>query len=316
MASLTWWPIVDAHADTLARLSEEGRSLGERSTRGHSDLPRLLEAGVSLQVLAICTEDMNAESGLRDTLTMIDRLYGDLHGREDAFVVCTRADLDRLGPNRVGFILGLEGAGPLGGRLGLLRVLHRLGLRLLGLTWNGRNEFADGVKVEGGAGLTGSGRALLALAEELGIVVDLAHLNEQGFWDAVAAAKRPVVVSHANARAICDHPRNLTDAQLRALAAHGGVVGLNLYPPFLTTAGRAGLDDILRQLGHLLEVAGPEAVGLGFDFDGIEVTPVDLPEITALPRLITALDRLGLDPAARAGLLGGNWLRVFRQILP
>ena len=313
---MTWSPIVDAHADTLARLSVEDRVLGERSTRGHSDLPRLLEAGVSLQVLAICTEDNNAETGLRDTMTMIGRLYTDLRGRDDAFVVCTRADLDRLGPDRVGFILGLEGAGPLCGRLGLLRVLHRLGIRLLGLAWNGRNEFADGIKVEGGAGLTGLGRTLLALAEELGIVVDLAHLNEQGFWDAVAVARQPVVASHANARAVCDHPRNLTDAQLRAIAAHGGVVGLNLYPPFLTTADRAGLDDILRQLDYLLEVAGPQTVGLGFDFDGIEVTPVDLPEITALPRLLSALDRLGLDSAARAGLLGGNWLRVFRQILP
>lgn len=313
---MTWCPIVDAHADTLARLSQEGRALGERSARGHSDLPRLLEAGVSLQVLAICTEDNGAESGLRDTLAMIDRLYTDLHGRDDAFMIFTRADLDRLGPDRVGFILGLEGAGPLCGRIGLLRILHRLGLRLLGLTWNGRNEFADGVKVESGAGLTGAGRALLALAEELGIVVDLAHLNEPGFWDAAAMATRPVVVSHANARAVCDHPRNLTDEQLRAVATHGGVVGLNLYPPFVTAAGRADLDDILRQLGYLLEVAGPQAVGLGLDFDGIEVTPPDLPEITALPRLFAALDRLGLDPDARAGLLGGNWLRVFRQILP
>ncbi len=313
---MTWWPIVDAHADTLARLHEEGRALGERSAKGHSDVPRLIEAGVSLQVLAICTEDKDAETGLREALAMIDRLYLDLSGRDDAFVVCTRADLDRVGPGRVGFLLGLEGAGPLRGRAGLLRVLFRLGLRLLGLTWNGRNDFADGVKVEGGGGLTGAGRDLLALAEELGIVVDLAHLNERGFWDAVAAARQPVVVSHANARAVCDHPRNLTDEQLRAVAARGGVVGLNLYPPFLAPVGRAGLDDVLRQLDYLLQVAGRRAVGLGLDFDGIEATPIGLPDITALPRLTAALDRMGLDEDVRAGLLGGNWLRVFRQILP
>ena len=141
-------------------------------------------------------------------------------------------------------------------------------------------------------------------------------LFRSGFWDVVATARRPIVVSHANARAICDHPRNLTDEQLRAVAAHGGVVGLNLYPPFLLPTGRAGLDDVLRQLDYLLQVAGPQVVGLGLDFDGIELTPIDLPDITALPRLIAVLDRLGLDQDARAGLLGGNWLRVFRQILP
>lgn len=313
---MTWCPIVDAHADTLTRLREEDRTLTERSARGHSDLPRLLEAGVSLQILSIWVEGNGPEAGLRETVTLIDRLYVDLAGHDEAFVLGARADLDRLAPGRAGFILGLEGATPLCGRPGLLRMLFRLGLRLLGLTWNGRNEFADGVMVEGGAGLTGGGRELLSLAQSLGIVVDVAHLNELGFWDVMKLASRPVVVSHANARAVCDHPRNLTDEQLRAVAAQGGVIGLNLCPDFLTTAGRAGIDDVLRHLGHLFRVAGPHAVGLGLDFDGIGTTPVDLPDITALPRLVAALDRLGLDPVARAGLLGGNWLRVLRQILP
>ncbi|MGE5599277.1 MAG: dipeptidase, partial [Bacteroidota bacterium] len=227
---MTWTPIVDGHADTLARLAAENRSLDGCSARGHSDLGRLLRAGVALQVLAICTEP--EEAGLVRVLELIDRCYRDLAGRADAKVVLGRGDLDWLGPGRVGFLLALEGAGPLAGRPGLLRPLHQLGLRLVGLTWNGRNQFADGVAVEGGGGLTGAGRELVALAEELGVVVDLAHLHPKGFWDVLSIARRPVVVSHANARAVRDHPRNLDDDQLRALADRGGLVGINLCPPF------------------------------------------------------------------------------------
>jgi len=314
---LPWIPIVDGHADTLTRLRTEDRTLGGLSPRGQSDLGRLLQAGVSLQVLAICAEPGHGpESALKETLTLIDRFHAELAGREEAFVVWERADLARLGPGRVGFLLALEGAGPLCGRAGLLRVLFRLGLRLLGLAWNGRNDFADGVLVSGGAGLTGAGRALIALAEELGVVVDLAHLGQSGFWDVMGMARKPVVVSHANARALVDNRRNLDDSQLRAVAGCGGVVGVNLYPPFLTSAPTATVDDVLRHLDHLLRMAGPAAVGLGLDFDGIETTPVDLPDMAALPRLVAALGRLGLDQQGLTGLLGGNWLRVFHQILP
>ncbi|MGQ9779097.1 MAG: dipeptidase [Bacillota bacterium] len=310
-------PIVDGHADTLTRLVREGRSLREASDRGHSDLPRLLRAGVSLQVLAICPEEENGpEAGLCDVLVCLDRFHRECAEAPEAFPVLTRSDLERLGPGRVGFLLALEGAGPLCGRPGLLRILFRLGVRMVGLTWNGRNAFADGVGVEGGGGLTGAGRALVALAEELGMVLDLAHLNEAGFWEVLAMASRPPVVSHANARAVCDHPRNLSDEQARAVAARGGIVGINLYPAFLSSQGSASLADVLRHLEHFLATVGPHAVGFGLDYDGIEVTPVDLPDITSLPRLVAALGRLGLDEAARRAILGENWLRVFRQILP
>lgn len=310
-------PIVDGHADTLTCLGREDRTLTGFSTRGHSDVPRLLRAGVALQVLAICAEEENGpEPGLRDVLVSLDRFHLELAACPAAFPILGKGDLDRLAPGRVGFLLALEGAMPLCGRPGLLRILFRLGVRMLGLTWNGRNPFADGVKVEGGAGLTAAGRGLVALAEELGMVVDLAHLNRAGFWDAMAASSHPPVVSHANARAVCDHPRNLDDDQVRAIAARGGVVGLTLCPAFLSDRGSARSDDVLRHLEHFLAVAGPDAIGLGLDYDGIETTPVDLPDITALPRLVGALDRLGLDEAARGAILGGNWLRVFRQILP
>lgn len=314
---MSWLPVVDGHADTLTRLGEERRTLGEDSTRGQSDLPRLIRAGVSLQVLAICLESSpETESWLRRLLVLIDRFYDDLTSARDGFLVNSRADLVNLGPGRVGFLLGLEGAGPLGKSPELLRILHRLGIRMLGLTWNERNQFADGAMVPGGGGLTRAGRELIAIAEGLGIVVDLAHLGPAGFWDVMAIAAKPAVASHANARAVCGHPRNLDDDQLRALSAQGGVVGVNLYPPFLTSAPTADVEDVLRHLDHLIKVAGPHAVGLGLDFDGIEITPTDLPDVSALPCLMAAIDRLGLSESERAGVLGGNWLRVFHQILP
>ncbi|MGE5529241.1 MAG: dipeptidase [Patescibacteria group bacterium] len=308
---------MDGHADTLGRLEAEDRTLGGPSARGHSDLARLLSAGVSLQVLAVCTEsEPGRESSLHLLLAQLERFYTDLEGRGEAFLVRERADLDRLGPGRVGFLLGLEGAAPLGGRAGMLRILFRLGVRLLGPVWNGRNDFGDGVAVAGGGGLTGKGCELARLAQDLGVLLDLAHMNEAGFWDLLAATEGPVVASHANARAVHDHRRNLSDAQIRALADRGGLVGVNLYPPFLTAAPEATIADVLRHVAHLLDVAGPNAVGLGLDFDGIEKTPVELPDAGALPRLWSALEGLGLDRSSLAKLLGGNWLRVLRQTLP
>lgn len=311
-----WSPIVDGHADTLTRLAVEERDLCSPSTRGHSDLDRLLAAGVSLQVLAICLEDREGGGDLRQVLELCEYCRNEIGRRAEAFLILNRADLDLIGPGRIGFLLGLEGAAPLKGRPELLEPLQAEGLRLLGLTWNHRNAFADGVGVADGAGLTGAGRDLVALAEDLGILLDLAHLGPRGFLEVIAMARRPVVVSHANAFALRPHPRNLTDDQLRSVAARGGLIGVTLYPPFLTEAPRAEIGDVLRHLEHLVRVAGADAVGFGLDYDGIEAAPADLPDITALPRLLAAMDRLGLAEEDRRGILGWNWLRILRQVLP
>ena len=309
-------PFVDGHADTLSRLEPERRSLVDFSTRGHSDLGRLLRAGVSMQVLAICVEDRGLEPGLSEALALVDRFHRELQGCEAAFPVISRTDLDSLKPGRVGFLLGLEGGAPLCGQSHMLRIFFRLGLRLLGLTWNNRNSLADGVMVADGGGLTPSGRDMIRLAGELGVLIDLAHLGPRGFWEAVEMAEHPMVVSHANAGALCGHRRNLSDEQIRAVAAIGGLVGVTLNPPFLTSEPTAGISHVLRHLEHLISVAGPEAVGFGLDFDGIERTPEDLRDISDLPRLLSALARLGLDEAALAGIMGRNWLRVLSQVLP
>lgn len=314
---MPWTPIVDGHADTLCRLQAEDRLLCERSQIGHSDLVRLLQAGISLQVLAVCVEsDFPADAGLRRLMELMHLFDRSLLGRDDAFQILNKSDLERIAPGRVGFLLGLEGGAPLGGNPGILHQMFRLGLRLLGLVWNNRNDLADGVGVEDGRGLTDQGREIVVTAEDLGMVLDLAHLNRRGFWEVMEIVRQPPVVSHANAGAVCNHRRNLDDDQLRAVAARGGVIGINLYPPFLTDAPTASIDDVLRHLGHMLDIAGLESIALGLDFDGIEATPADLPDITALPLLIAALPHLGLDETSRAAILGRNWLRVFGQILP
>src|SRR5690606_993010 len=210
-----------------------------------------------------------------------------------------------------------EGGESLQGSLGRVEIFHRLGVRALGLTWNHRNELADGcLDPEAGGGLTRFGREVVRACEARGWVLDVSHLSERGFWDLMETAQGPVIASHSNAHAVHPHPRNLRDEQLVALAQKGGVVGLNFYPGFLTHEARGTLQDLVRHAVHIAQVIGPEHLGLGSDFDGISQTPEDLPDVTALPRLTAALLEAGFSEEETRGILGGNFRRIFQSVLP
>ena len=202
-------------------------------------------------------------------------------------------DLDEAEANgKVACLLALGGAEPLCGNLDLLPLFFRLGVRCISLTWNGRNCFADGCAEEiTGGGLTRSGRLLLSRMEELGIILDLSHLSRAGFLDALALTTRPPLVSHANCHRLCEHPRNLTDKQLKLLAEKGGVVGINFYPQFITGTDTASLDQLIDHFVHAASVAGVEHVGIGSDFDGISNSVEQLDNAACYPALLAGLHR-------------------------
>ncbi len=310
--------VFDAHVDTVLAL-ERGRPFVTRSGTGHVDLPRLRSGGVDVQVFALYIEPKyKPERALARALHLWDVFQTALRAAGEGVLLCrTVADLDRAAATgRVGAILSVEGGEPVGTDLALLRALYALGVRAMGLTWNERNAIADGAgEARAQGGLTEFGRELVAEMELLGMVIDVSHLCERSFWDVLDAAHGPVIASHSNARALCDHVRNLRDEQIRALAASGGVTGMNFFAGFLDPdPDRADVRRVCDHIDHVCGLVGPGHVGLGSDFDGIARTPRGLEDCSRLPVLTEELLRRGYREADVRAILGDNFLRVFREV--
>ena len=331
--------IVDAHNDLLLELAFRAHRGHERDPFGAHWLGQLRAGGVVLQVCPAYPDlDRMPEGSLRQVLGQVAAFHQAVREHGDVVAVRTAADLVPVGPGeRLGLMLSLEGAEPLGYDVWMLNLLWDLGLRMLGLSWNRRNQFAEGVGESGAGGLSRLGHEVVTRCAELGVVVDLAHASERTFWDVLEHPDRPaVVVSHAACRALHDHPRNLDDEQLRGLADRGGILGLMLHPLVLGT-GVVTIDGAIDHLDHAVKAMGVEHVGLGGDFTRQVVRalgyvgPADtlLPEGMALdaaveglegpgdyPTLTAALRRRGYEGDLLDSILGGNFLRLFRETLP
>lgn len=312
--------VVDAHCDTALRLVDGETLTPANEPSGHVDLTRLKAGGVSLQVFALWIDADEHETGrLRRCVDMLDAVTREVNRLSDEMhLVLSARDVDTvIETGKVGVLLSIEDGAALEGSLAALRAMYNLGVRALGLTWNGRNELADGVGVADGAGsgLTRFGRDVVREMNRLGMIVDVSHLAEAGFWDVIELSSAPIIASHSNAKAVCNHRRNLTDAQIKALAEKGGVMGMNFCPPFLNESGAASVDDIVRHIDHIVNLVGPKHVGLGSDFDGSSSVPKGAEDVSQLPRITDALLARGYSDDDVRAILGNNFLRVFRQIL-
>jgi len=314
--------VVDTHCDTLMQFMPQGRRgppprrLGERSNRGHIDLPRLVEGGVDCQTFAIYTgRQENEPWALRTALRMVDIFDRECEANEE--IVPVRGYSEILDANRAGKVaalLSIEGAEPLMGDLGVLRVFHKLGVRMLSFTWNWRTPFADGLAAtRAESKLTDLGVEALREMERLGIVYDVSHLSDSCFWDVVDVKKGPFIASHSNCRAVCDHPRNLTDDMIKALAEHGGVMGMNFAPPFIDKE-KTTVERLVDHIDHIVDLVGADHVGLGSDFDGIGSTPEGLEDASKMPNITRELVRRGYSDDDIKKILGGNHLRVFKEV--
>ncbi|MDQ6525360.1 membrane dipeptidase [Nocardioides sp. LHD-245] len=327
--------VADCHNDLLMAV----RHLRER---GHQDpfgdfwLPQLRSGGVGLQVLPVCTEEQYVgEGALRRCLLMLDEAHrlADAHAGDVAIVTTSRQLTETLEAGRIALVLAIEGAEPFGQSVELVDVLWRQGVRMCSLTWNRRTMMADGVgERDTGGRLTGLGVDTVRCLEDRGVVVDVSHLSEAGFFHLVEIASRPMIASHSSCRAVCGHPRNLSDAQLEILSRQGGFVAVNAFGPFLAETAPATVSDFVDHVEHAVSVMGAHAVGLGTDFIGDVAATVD-PILTGLlassdipvtpglerpadfPRLVTALGRrLGADLAARVA--GKNLVEFLTRALP
>jgi membrane dipeptidase len=316
-------PIADSHADTLSRLlllEDNQMSLYLPQPKHHSDYTRMRAANLRLQIFSIFTMPYEAgHYGAVRSLQMMQVFREDIRKHPELFALIeSKADLltAEHNPDKLFGLFSMEGASPLCGDLKMLEVFYRQGLRAIGLTWNHRNELGDGLGVGSNYGLTPFGREVVQRMNELGMVVDLAHINEAGFWEALELSQDPVIVSHANAKTLCNHRRNMNDEQLKAIKAKDGFVGLCFAPSFLNNdANLASIDDAVRHVDYLCEQMGPDHVAFGSDYDGIEQVPRGLETVDRFPDLVERLRGLGYSEENLYKICFGNVLRVYRNVL-
>lgn len=306
--------IVDAHADTISRAFQSRGSI-RNFPQAQLDLNRLEKSGVKLQFFAVFVRPQQG------VILSIDHYLEQIaffrqqlaENRSRIRLIRKSEDLADLSTSEsIGALLSIEGGECLEGRISNLHRLYDLGVRSLCLTWNYRNALASGV-YEPGAGLTAFGRQVVEEMNRLGMLIDIAHLAEDGYWDVLSCSARPVVVSHANCRHLHDHPRNLSDRQMQALAQQGGVMGITLVNEFL--GGRPGIERVIDHFVHACQVMGPLHVGLGTDFDGVDTPVQGLEDVSCLPRLVEGLLRRGFNDQQVEHIMGQNFLRVLYQTL-
>ncbi len=348
----------DAHCDAVMRSYDGAFDFVAGEARGHMDLPRLRAAGHCAQVFAVFApasyypdRDLAAlaEKAINTIRNWADASGGRLRlarsGR-DIRVAC--AD----GADHTAALIGLEGADPLGGRAENLTRFFELGVRLVIPAWD--DNLFSGSSAGPGTGLTEEGVKLVELAEALGVMIDVSHLSDLAFEQVLALTRKPFIASHSNCRALCPAYRNLTDAQIRALADRGGVMGINLAPDFLSPdylaawnsvmgeatavlrsadaatrqrireeAGpklraipRPGIEWIVRHVRHAINVGGEACIGLGGDLDGISFTPDGVEGVQSYPLIADALRAAGLTERQVELVCWRNMARVFAEVLP
>ena len=344
-------PVFDGHNDTLLRLFSTDPAHAETlfvegGRGGHIDLPKARKGGLAggmfamfpppLQKLDLDADDKDKrvdipmppelpmDEARRTTLGMASILFR--LERAGALAVCRSAADVRAAMEKqtIAAVFHIEGLEAVDTDLVMLDVLHAAGLRSLGIVWSRSNAFGHGVPFrfpaspDIGPGLTDAGRALVKACNRLRIMIDLSHLNAQGFRDVAALSDAPLVATHSNVHALCQSTRNLTDWQLDAIRNSGGMVGLNFAPGFLRADGRmssaTGVDVMVRHVDALVTALGEDGVGLGSDFDGA-VMPAAIADAAGLPVLLDALTAHGFGRELVEKIAWRNWVAMLEKTI-
>lgn len=340
---------IDLHCDTLLRIYKSGDGASLDKNDFHLDLHKMESGGINTQFFAVFVPPGEKEP-LQMCLDMIDRFYIELDRCSDKLAFAGSAfdiEKNRISGKKSAF-LALEDSGTIGSKLSNLRLLHRLGVRLVTLTWNHRNPAGSPNidPVTSSEGLTELGFEFVHEMKRLGMMVDVSHLSDAGFWDVSRTLDVPFVASHSNAREITYHHRNLTDDMIRSIAEHGGIIGINFYAPFLSTLrynksadnydnGDSGtdkatynngdlfsgstpksatIDDVVQHINHFVKVGGIDCVALGSDFDGIDVPAIGLENGSRLPSLFEELEKAGYSSGDLEKFSYRNAYRVIQEV--
>jgi membrane dipeptidase len=366
--------VIDTHADTPQRFVDENFDIGTVTpvSEGNVDLQKARQGNLGAEFFSIWVDPQTSPGHYTQrALDLIDSVYQQAARHPNQMVMAFSAEdimRARTGPHkRLAALMGVEGGHAIEGDIRVLRDFYRLGARYMTLTWSNTNELGDSSgdindpKVQHHNGLTPFGKQVVLEMNRLGMMVDISHVADKTFWDAIAAAKAPVIASHSSARALVNAPRDMTDDMLRAVAKNGGVVDVNFFSAFddenfrkqeaaqhkeveaatqqyiarqkaagkpvsymevdhiqreyLAKIPRPPLKSLIDQIDHIAKVAGTDHVGLGSDFDGVSgALPQGINSVADLPKITQALLDRGYKPEDIKKILGGNLLRVFRQV--
>ena len=313
------FPVFDLHCDTAVELSLQKKQLAANDLQ--LDLARADRLLTHHQFYAFCCVYDQGGLPLPQPMaesrfyTAVSDFYSQLSGSAERVRLCRNVEdlIDGARAQKQGVFLSLEGPEVIDCDPERLEELKELGFLMTTLTWNFPNALAGPHGTD--QGLTDRGRAFVRRAQELGILIDVSHLSEKAFWDLVDITSAPIVASHSNSRAVCDHTRNLTDKQFKVICNLGGLVGLNLYAPFLNASGRADFSDVKRHLDHFLELGGQHHLALGGDLDGCDKLPTGFTGIDSYNDLGRWLMQQGMEELTVNNIFNNNAVRFAMQHL-
>ncbi len=307
--------VFDAHCDTIAKLVDFGGELRKNSY--HFDFNRIQKSGRYIQVFAafVDKKEINKTPKAR-AIELIDKYYEELDKNTDIAAHCTNAaEIEKaLLQNKIAALLSVEGGEAVEGSVENLRILYRLGVRIMTLTWNYSNEICDGIGEARGGGLTEFGKSVVEEMNRLGMLIDVSHISVKGFWDVIELSNQPIVATHSNAKELCENPRNLDDEQIKAIFSIDGCVGINFYPPFVS-GQRCTVEEIVNHIEYLLELGGENNIGFGSDFDGIGSLPDGICGVEEIGKIVDEMLRRGFREELIGKITHENFMRVIKRVL-
>lgn len=286
------FPVADGHCDFLYGAVQSGYDLASPKRDQKIRLDDLLQGGVSLQFFACWIDNSLTAPPLHQCIAMIDA-YQRMLEKHPELTPFTRSFQPESG--RIATVLSVEGGEAVDGSLAVLRVLYRLGVRAMTLTWNENNELAGAAMGRGNKGLSAVGRDIIDEMCALGMAIDVSHLSDKGIEQVLNRATRPVFASHSNARNVHDHPRSLSDELIREIARQGGTVGVNFYYQQLTKNSEACINDIVGHICRIVQIGGIGCCAIGSDLDGMQQYPKDFKTSRDFPALFDALLKRGFS---------------------
>ena len=307
---------IDAHADTISRallLAQEKQGIYDNSEL-HIDFKRLSEFEAPVQVFAAWCAERYIPIAFEQTNIMFDFLEQEIAKHNDMIeIALDLEDIRRIASEgKISAILAIEGGEALMGKIENLEHFYNRGVRILGLTWNRENALGFGQATGSGRGLKPFGIECIQKMDELGMIADVSHLNEAGFWDVHNIGTRPYMASHSNAYSLLQHNRNLNDDQIMAIVERGGIIGFNMYPVFVAKNGKAAMGDIMAHFKHFIQIGAGDHIGLGCDFDGIDSTPEGIKDITSLKILEERLKE-EFNEETSYKIMEGNFYEFFKR---
>ena len=312
--------VLDSHCDTPSEIYR-GRNVAMDNNNAHVDFPKLKRGGVDGAFFALyISADRNDEEALDYALKLYDCMDATLKANAHQAVLTVSEEQAYANKEKGLFsvFLGLENGSPIGKSLDILRDFYAKGIRYMTLCHSENNEICDSCATteKRWHGLSPFGREVVAEMNRLGMIVDVSHISDEAFYDVLECSTRPVVATHSCCRALASHPRNMTDDMIRALAAKGGVIQINFYPYFLVDGYEEGQPApsykvVADHIDHVVNLVGINHVGIGSDFDGIEVAPERLEDISKMPLLFEELRRRGYSQEDLDKIASGNFFNAF-----